>query len=210
MKVVGFDLDDTLYSHWDYEQILYKKIAELTADKFEFDEILIFAEMQKLFDKKAFDKLFDNAIINAGYALPTGWDDFVVSIILPFYRNHKPANVLTVYDWALPLFKKLRENGLKLVLITNGGETIQKNKIGMLNLPDEFDKVYISDEFNPPLRKPDTKIFQMVLDDFNISADEMIYVGDSPEKDAACENIGIKFILNTEYKKLFEILDIRQ
>ena len=205
MKVVGFDLDDTLYSHWDYEQILYKKIAELIKNKFGIDEKRVFTEMHQLFEKKAFHKLFDIAVINSGYNLPEGWDEFVVNELLPFYRNHKPKDVLNVYEWVLPLLKSLREKDIKLVLITNGGEVIQKNKIELLNILSEFDKVYISDEFNPPLRKPDTKIFQMVLDDYKVNADDMIYMGDSIEKDASCEKIGIKFLLNTEYKKLFEI-----
>jgi FMN phosphatase YigB (HAD superfamily) len=60
------------------------------------------------------------------------------------------------------------------------------------------------------MRKPDLKIFETVLNDFDIKPEEMIYVGDSIEKDGACEKLGIKFLLNTDYKKLYEILDIAE
>lgn len=210
MKVVGFDLDDTLYSHWEYERILYDTIAKSIEYKFGFDREKVFAEMQKLFDAKDFDRLFDKAVINSKYELPEEWDEFVASKILPFYRNHKPDSKLKIFEWVNVLLNQIREKGYKLVLITNGGAKIQRNKIELLNLSNHFDKIYISDEFNPPMRKPDLKIFEKVLEDFNIKASEMIYIGDSMEKDGACEKLGIKFLLFSDYKKLYEILDIAQ
>lgn len=210
MKVVGFDLDDTLYSHWDYEKLLFEAIAKSIQYKFGFDKERIFAEMQKLFDAKDFDKLFDKAILNCGYILPESWDEFVKGKLLPFYRNHRPDAIIRTYKWAKPLLIKVRNAGYKTVLITNGGVTIQKNKIELLNLLSDFDKIYISDEFNPPMRKPDLKIFETVLNDFDIVPEEMIYIGDSVEKDGVCEQLGIKFLLHTDFKKLYEILDIEE
>ena len=210
MKVVGFDLDDTLYSHWEYEKLLFEAIAKSIQYKFGFDKDKVFAEMQNLFDAKDFDRLFDKAVIKSGYVLPEQWDDFIKNKVLPFYRNHKPEAKLKSFKWVLDLLKSMRTAGYKLVLITNGGVTIQKNKIGLLNLLSEFDKIYISDEFDPPLRKPDLKIFETVLNDFNIKPEEMIYVGDSVEKDGACEKIGIKFLLHSDYKQLYEILGIKE
>lgn len=209
MKVIGFDLDDTLYSHWHYEQMLFEKIAENIFEKFGFDKEKVFAEMQKLFDAKNFERLFDKTVLNSGYELPKDWDNFVKNEILPFYRNHKPEGSINLFDWVLPLLKKIRAKGYKTVLITNGGSQIQRNKIELLKLCNEFDKIYISDEFNPPLRKPDLKIFEKVLEDFQISPNQMIYMGDSVEKDGACEKLGIKFVLFPDYKKLDELLNFK-
>jgi FMN phosphatase YigB (HAD superfamily) len=50
LKVIGFDLDDTLYSHWEYEKVLFDAIAKSIEYKFGFDKEKVFAEMQKLFD----------------------------------------------------------------------------------------------------------------------------------------------------------------
>lgn len=210
MKVIGFDLDDTLYSHWEYEKVLFDAIAKSIEYKFRFDKEKVFAEMQKLFDAKDFEKLFDKAIVNSGFELPMGWDEFVKDKLLPFYRNHKPDSILRTFEWVKPLLSRVKEKSYKVVLITNGGVKIQRNKIELLNLGHQFDKIYISDEFNPPMRKPDLKIFETVLNDFNIKPEEMIYVGDSIEKDGACEKLGIKFLLNSDYKKLYEILDIAE
>lgn len=210
MKVIGFDLDDTLYSHWDYEKLLFESIAKSIQYKFGFDKGKIFAEMQKLFDVKDFDRLFDKAVVNSGYKLPEDWDEFVKEKLLPFYRNHRPDFKIRTYEWVKPLLRSIKEAGYKIVLITNGGAVIQKNKIELLNLLSEFDKIYISDEFNPPMRKPDLKIFETVLNDFNIKPEEMIYVGDSVEKDGVCVKLGIKFLLHSDYKKLYEILDIKE
>jgi putative hydrolase of the HAD superfamily len=210
LKVIGFDLDDTLYNHWDYEKVLFDSIAKSIQYKFDFDKEKVFAEMQKLFERKEFDRLFDKAVVNSGYELPDNWDEFVKDKLLPFYRNHKPDFTLKTFEWVKPLIQQIREKGVKVVLITNGGVTIQKNKIQVLKLLSEFDKIYISDEFNPPMRKPDLKIFETVLNDFNIKADEMIYIGDSIKNDGACEQIGIKFVVHSDYKKLYEILEIKE
>jgi HAD superfamily hydrolase (TIGR01509 family) len=210
LKVVGFDLDDTLYSHWEYEKLLFEAIAKSVQYKFGFDKEKVFTEMQKLFDAKDFDRLFDKAVINSGYELPAQWDEFVKNKILPFYRSHRPDFKLRVFEWVRPLLQKIRSAGNKTVLITNGGVTIQKNKIELLNILSEFDKIYISDEFNPPMRKPDLKIFEEVLNDFRIKPEEMIYIGDSIENDGVCEQLGIKFILHSDYKKLEKILDIKE
>lgn len=210
MKVIGFDLDDTLYSQWEYEKVLFDAIAKSIEYKSGIDKQKVFAEMQKLFEVKDFERLFDKAVINSGYELPDKWDEFVKDKILPFYRNYKPDFTLKTFEWVKPLLQKIRSKGYKIILITNGGVTIQKNKIQVLKLLSEFDKIYVSDEFNPPMRKPDLKIFETVLNDFDIKPEEMIYVGDSIEKDGACEKLGIKFLLNTDYKKLYEILDIAE
>lgn len=210
MKVVGFDLDDTLYSHWDYEKLLFEAITKSIQYRFGFDKEKVFTEMQKLFDIKDFDKLFDKAIVNSGYQVPETWDEFVKDKLLPYYRNHRPDFKIRTYEWVKPLLESIRRAGYQIVLITNGGATIQKNKIELLNLLSEFDKIYISDEFSPPMRKPDLKIFQTVLNDFSATSEEMVYVGDSIEKDGACEKLGIKFLLHSDYKKLYEILDIKE
>jgi FMN phosphatase YigB (HAD superfamily) len=210
LKVVGFDLDDSIYSHWDYEKLLFDAIAKSIQYKFGFDKEKVFTEMHKLFDEKDFDRLFDKAVINIGYELPEQWEEFVKNKILPFYRNHKPETTIKTFDWVEQLLSKIRSNGYKTVLITDGTVTIQKNKIALLKLAPKFDKIYISDEFNPPIRKPDLKIFETVLSDFNIKPEEMIYLGDSIEKDGVCEQLGIKFILHSDYKKLYEILSITE
>ncbi len=210
MKVIGFDLDDTLYSHWDYEKLLFEAIAKSIQYKFSFNKDKVFAEMHKLFELKDFDMLFDKAVINSGYELPENWNEFIKNKILPFYRSHRPDFILKTFQWVKPLLKKIREAGYKTVLITNGGVTIQKNKIELLNLLSEFDKIYISDEFNPPMRKPDLKIFETVLTDFNLKPEEMLYIGDSPEKDGVCEQLGIKFFLHADYKKLYKVLELKE
>lgn len=204
MKLIGFDLDDTLYNLWDYEHVLYNKIATLIEENFGFKSKIIFSEMKKLFDKKMFNKLFDNACINSGYKLPEKWNEFVKVTLLPVYRNDKPLSPIYLYDWVVPLFSKLREKKYNIVLITNGGVTIQRNKIELLTLTSSFDKIYISDEFLPPARKPDLRMFQKALQDFNISGEDMIYIGDSPENDGACVSLGVKFILGIDYKELFK------
>jgi putative hydrolase of the HAD superfamily len=195
LKLIGFDLDGTLYNQWDYEKLLFLEISKLIESEFGFVQKTIFSEMKKLFDEKKFTRLFDFACVNSGFSLPSNWNDFVNKEILPFYRHFKPTVAINLYDWVLPILTKLRAQGSRLVLITNGGATIQQNKIDLLGISDIFDKVYISDAFHPPLRKPDLTMFKMALDDFQILPNSMVYIGDSPAIDSACEKLGIHFVL---------------
>ncbi|HZT65402.1 MAG TPA: HAD family hydrolase [Acidimicrobiales bacterium] len=71
--------------------------------------------------------------------------------------------------------------GYRLGLLTNGPADIQRIKLGRTGLAGCFDAVAISGQTG--LAKPAAGAFEVVLDSLRVSADEVVMVGDSWERD---------------------------
>jgi putative hydrolase of the HAD superfamily len=72
----------------------------------------------------------------------------------------------------------LRAGGAKLGIITNGGTSMQEQKIRALGLANLFDDVLISEREG--LRKPGRQIFERALGRLGVSARDAWFVGDHP------------------------------
>lgn len=76
-----------------------------------------------------------------------------------------------------------RHSTRTLGVITNGPADVQRAKSGLLNIDDLVDFVIISGEFG--VAKPDAEIFHEALRRAGVSAEEAVFVGDSPDLDMA-------------------------
>ena len=77
--------------------------------------------------------------------------------------------------------EKLRGLDIKTAIITDGSPKKQYEKILRLKLENLVDEIIISDEV--AVRKPNSLLFSLFLDRFNLSGTEVIYVGDRLDKD---------------------------
>jgi putative hydrolase of the HAD superfamily len=64
---------------------------------------------------------------------------------------------------------------------------------------DQFVDFYISSCF-VHIRKPDSDIFRLALDIAQVSADQVVYVENTPMFVQVAEGLGIKSILHTDYE----------
>ncbi|MFV8754932.1 HAD family hydrolase [Nannocystaceae bacterium ST9] len=81
------------------------------------------------------------------------------------------------------LLTRLRDGGLRLGVVSNGGPS-QRRKLERARLPLEcFTAIVISGEVG--LAKPDPRIFALALARLELSAGEVMMIGDSPEHDIA-------------------------
>jgi putative hydrolase of the HAD superfamily len=80
----------------------------------------------------------------------------------------------------------LRDNGLKIGIVSNGRSVKQWEKIIRLGLQHFFHTVVISEEVG--FEKPDTEIFKVALKKLNVKPDEALYVGDTLETDVLGAN----------------------
>jgi len=193
IKVIGFDLDNTLYNQELFEFEIFKQISVLIAKNFNIDESKYLQALIALYNNGEKDYIFDKVVINLNYELPPQWNQFVVQNILPLYRSFIPKDIYLNKNIETTL-NELKYANYKLAMITNGNSSVQNNKIDALNIRQYFDLILISDSFKPKRRKPDTFMFENVLKYFNIEANEMIFIGDDLIRDKASESIGIKFI----------------
>lgn len=80
----------------------------------------------------------------------------------------------------------------RLGVITNGYSDSQRGRLDAAGLSQFFDPILISEEVG--IAKPDARIFEMALRALDLSAADVIYVGDSIAHDCAgCHNAGIDF-----------------
>jgi putative hydrolase of the HAD superfamily len=87
----------------------------------------------------------------------------------------------------------LRTLGLKLGLVTNGWEQIQRGVIRALNLEPCFDVILISE--TEGVRKPDARIFQRALERLEVAADRALFVGDHPVNDIdGAQQVGMRAV----------------
>lgn len=167
IKGVIFDLDDTLYSEKQYVRSGYKAIADVLGDENYTDKLLQYFE-----DKKpAIDELLKEL----------GCIDRKAECI-KIYREHLPE--ITLYDGVTDMINKLKGEGIKVGIITDGRVLGQKNKIKALGLENLVDDIIITDELGGiQFRKPCDIAFRIMQHRWRIPFEQIVYVGDNLSKD---------------------------
>ncbi len=175
IKAIVFDLDDTLYSEYDYVKSGFRAVANelehVCSVSGAYDELL------KLFDEHR-EKVFDR------YTEINGLTGLSVTRMVETYRKHVPNIVLA--DDVKKTLASLRASSYKLGIITDGEPNRQRAKISALELADIVDKIIVTDELGgKEFRKPNPKAFELMIAALRIAPGEMMYIGDNPQKDFA-------------------------
>ena len=104
------------------------------------------------------------------------------------------AMLLDLPEERLQLIKKLKKNHAIYLLSNTNAIHIDaiKKQLGKrkwLAFCKLFDKMYLSHELG--LRKPDVKIFEYILKEQKLKAEEVFFIDDSPQHIASAKKIGI-------------------
>jgi putative hydrolase of the HAD superfamily len=91
------------------------------------------------------------------------------------------AEAMAPYPGAIELLQSLRDRGVPMALITNGGAISQRRSVERFGLEKFFDCVVIEGEFG--VGKPDEKVFRHALATCSVEPDRTWMVGDSYEAD---------------------------
>ena len=103
------------------------------------------------------------------------------------------------YPEMIELVRRLKARyGLKIVVVSNEGHGLNEYRIRKFKL-DKFVDSFISSCF-VHLRKPDADIFRAALDTAQVSADQVIYIENTPMFVEVAEGLGIRSILHKDYK----------
>jgi HAD superfamily hydrolase (TIGR01509 family) len=105
------------------------------------------------------------------------------------------AMLLDLPEERLQLIKKLKKNHAIYLLSNTNAIHIDafKKQLGnrkWLAFCKLFDKMYLSHELG--LRKPDVKIFEYILKEQKLKAEEVFFIDDSPQHIAGAKKIGIQ------------------
>lgn len=176
IKLVIFDLDDTLISEKEYIKSGYTAVSTYIEKKYKIDSKETYDKLYKYFVNKI-DKTFNRLLTE--YKIKYTENDIID--LVNIYRNHVPS--INFYDDVIATLKLLKEKNIFTGIISDGYYSTQSNKLNALNAYELFDKVILTDELGKEYWKPDPKAFEIMKQEFNIHYDEMVYVADNPKKD---------------------------
>lgn len=186
IKVVLFDLDDTLISEDDYIKSGYACVAKVMKNKYRISQEktteteqsveLLAKQLYELYaadSKNVFNRMLDSLGIE--YLRED------IMELVEVYRNHIPA--IEFFDDVMPLVEKLKKKGIKTGIISDGYLSTQRNKADVLQLENIFHKVILTEELGREFWKPHPRAFEIMKEHFQVEYHEMLYVGDNPKKD---------------------------
>ena len=118
----------------------------------------------------------------------------VAQELADFYTSER-TTFIQPFPGALDVLQSLKDLGIRMALITNGNEVMQRHKIERFGLDRYFDCILIEGAFG--VGKPNERVYRHVLLQLNASPSEASMVGDNLEWDvAAPQRLGIFGIWN--------------
>ncbi|MGV2939829.1 HAD family hydrolase [Mesobacillus sp. LC4] len=183
IDAIFFDLDGTLL---DRDASLIKFIND-QYDRFKSELYLIdkryymnrFIELDArgyVWKDKVYSQLLQELNITA-----LTWEELLEDYITNF--KHSCRGFQNLHE----VLGKLKQLEIKLGIISNGKTHFQMDNINALGIEGYFDTILISEEVE--LRKPDSRIFRMGMENLAVSASHSIFVGDHPENDVAASKM---------------------
>ena len=191
IKAVIFDLDNTLLDFMTMKKeavmnaLSSMKDAGLDIDvDNSYKEIMDIYEVNGWENQLVFDKFLKNKL---GYI-----DSKYLAAGIVAYRRAKEAN-LKAYPNVEKTLNHLLENNIKLAIVSDAPSREAWMRIYYLGLHNFFETVITFDESGE--RKPSPTPFKLALGRLNLSKDEVLMVGDWPERDmVGASSVGIKTI----------------
>lgn len=191
IKAVIFDLDNTLVD--------FMKMKELAIDAAADAMIDAGLPMKK---KEVYERIF-NVYKEKGIEYQQVFDSFLLETLgkidmkilaagIIAYRRARESALVSYPKVTITLLELLKR-GLKLAVISDAPRLQAWLRLCGLNIHNYFDVVVTFDDTNK--RKPDAEPFIMALKQLNLTAEEVIMVGDWPERDIiGAKPLGMKTV----------------
>ena len=193
-KVVVFDLWNTLI--YDSSKEKHEKMSKLLGfenrqEFWDYCDSHFFHRNQKFYD-------FLKELIEERVSGKTTFEE--IKKIWEETRNY-----VNMFPDTIDLLKKLKKK-YKLAIISNSAGEEARMALEKFEVDSFFDYIVLSCEVE--IAKPDPRIFQLVLDYFDVNGEECVMVGDNLETDIIpAKTLGMKGILVDTRKKYPEYKD---
>jgi putative hydrolase of the HAD superfamily len=181
MRVVLFDLDNTLYPEFEFVKGGFRAASRFLSMRHNLDEEATFNRMLEILQRDGRGKTFDRLLEDLGLYSATR-----VKMLVYLYRTHAPR--VQLYDDVLPTLKNFRHRGFRLGLVTDGHAFVQHKKTVALGLEGVFDTIVYTDLLGREYRKPSAIPYQICLEQLDALPSESAYVGDDVSKDFIAPN----------------------
>ncbi len=187
LRAIAFDLDDTLYPERDYALSGFSAVATWAEAALGMPHDQVYGELKGLFAAGVRRTSFNQWLEGHGLASETWLADMV-----NHYRQHVPE--LDPFPELVELLKGLH-GSYRLAILTQGYASGQRSKIRALDVEHYFETILILDETEREQWKPSRKAFERLLTELELPADQVVYVGDNPEKDFyGARQVGIRTV----------------
>ncbi len=203
IRAIIFDLDNTLLDFVKMKQFAVK--AAITA--------MIEAGLN-VDEEKAYQDIFD-LYVDKGWENQQVFDDYLNQTVgkvsnkilaagIVSYRRAREATLL-VYPNVNKTLIELIKMGIQLSVVSDAPSREAWMRLYYLNLHHVFDPVLTFDDTG--VRKPSPKPFEMALEIMKSTPDEVLMIGDWPERDVVgAKQIGMKTIF-ARYGDTFGTVD---
>lgn len=181
MKVVIFDLDDTLYDYkLVHEKSLYKTFRYI-CNTYNVS-LKKLGEIYKNVNEKIKYELNSTA---ASHSKDIYFKHIIEELKLPYKAVENVIdvywntffNIIKPFKGVKTFIDNLRKMGLKIIVLTNYTMLYQMKKLKKLKLLDKIDKIYTSEEIG--VEKPSEKMFYKILVENELKASECFMIGDN-------------------------------
>lgn len=191
IKAVIFDLDNTLLDFISMkESAVSSAVHAMIEAGLDIDEKSSYERIITLYQETGWE---NQQIFDIFLKEKTGEvDNKYLAAAIVSYRRAREAT-LRLYPDVQRTLNVLAKMGLKLAVVSDAPSREAWMRIYYLNLHHVFDLVLTFDDVGE--RKPSPKGFEMALEKLGIKTDEVLMIGDWPERDVAgASKLGIKTI----------------
>ena len=196
IKLIAFDLDNTLYDETLYFTHSFKIITKYLKNNFGIEPKKAEKTLWRILKKngKHYHNLFDDFLVE--YNLES---KNLPKILLLFRSVNKKLFLFPETKKLINILKKK----YMLSIITSGMYEVQKNKVKLLGIEKNFEPIIYSSLLKKD--KPNKMPFQELIKKTKINAENIVYVGDNPLDDfIAPNNLGMITIriFNSDFKNI--------
>jgi putative hydrolase of the HAD superfamily len=215
ITTVIFDLDNVLFNEKLYIYFAYREIARFLSHHSNYSEDELFEKLEHDLEQKGtmYPRLFNDLLNDLGIS-----ENLIPEILRIYGCISAP---IQLYPGAENLLAKLRQDGLKLGLATNGSVNTQRNKVRLLDIEKYFDTIVYARELGEKKEKPNPDVYRNTLEKLHVTSSESMYVGDNPYTDfVGARQIGLlttrllvgefkEINLGKEYEADFQIYSLQ-
>jgi putative hydrolase of the HAD superfamily len=115
------------------------------------------------------------------------------------------ADIVTEFDYAAPLIRKLHEAGYRVYLLSNYPAKLADLHWSTFSFIRDVDGMVISAKEH--LVKPDRKIYELLISRFHLVPEECIFLDDLEKNIAAAQEVGMKGIVFQSYEQALAELE---
>ncbi|MFC3886642.1 HAD family hydrolase [Bacillus songklensis] len=179
MKVLVFDLDDTLYDEKTFVMSGFRAVSDYLQSNFNIPKEESFGLMVEDLKENGRGHIFDNILNRYNIHSKSS-----VKKCVSIYRTHQPTISLDPEaDNCLSKF-----NIYPIYIVTDGNKMVQYNKLKALGLHERVRFCFITHRYGLCHAKPSPYCFNKICHMEKVDPTQVVYIGDNPKKDF----IGIK------------------